>query len=454
MQSILLIDDEAKLLKIFKSMLLKNNYLVHTAANGQEARRKILENDVDVVLLDVKLPDCTGLELLEEFTSLYPEKIYIMITAYGNIENAVSAMKIGAFDYIVKPVKIQELLVVIKKAFDWLLVRKENSRLKARLNKEQIDGEMIGSSPSMKRIFEMVELVSNSNTNVLLHGESGTGKTMIAEIIHRYSRRNNLPFIPVNCAALPEQLLESELFGHVKGAFSGAISDRKGKFEAANGGTIFLDEIGETSLAFQAKLLQVTQSKTFIPVGSDTLKQVNVRIIAATNKNLKKMVEEGTFREDLYYRLNVVDIYIPPLRERKDDIVLLVHKFLEKHRKRDNVDYQISNNLMDILTNYEWPGNVRELESAIERAVVLSRNGHITIDGLPQQIRDYSLKYSNTIIDTDDNAQSLPEQLEEIEKQIILKALDESDGKYALAAKKLGISRQSLLYKIKKYFNH
>lgn len=454
MQSILLIDDEAKLLKIFKSMLSKSNYLVHTAANGQEARRKILENEVDIVLLDVKLPDCTGLDLLEEFTSIYPEKIYIMITAYGNIENAVTAMKMGAFDYIVKPVKIQELLVVIKKAFEWLHVKKENSKLKAKLNKNQIDNKMIGTSASMKRIFEIVERVSETDSNILLHGESGTGKTMIAEIIHKYSKRNNSPFVPVNCAALPEQLLESELFGHVKGAFSGAVSGRKGKFEAANGGTIFLDEIGETSLAFQAKLLQVTQNKTFMPVGSDTLKQVNVRIIAATNKNLKKMVEEGTFREDLYYRLNVVDIYIPPLRERKDDIVLLVHKFLEKHRKRDNINYQISDNLMNILINYDWPGNVRELESAIERAVVLSRDGHLTFSGLPQQIQDYALKYNNIKTESFDNEQSLPEQLEEIEKRIILKALDESHGKYSLAAKKLGISRQSLLYKIKKYFNH
>lgn len=454
MKNILLIDDEAKLLKIFKSMLSKNNYHVNTAANGQEARRKIAECDADIVLLDVKLPDCTGLELLEEFISYYPEKIYIMITAYGSIENAVSAMKMGAFDYIVKPVKFQELLVVINKAFEWLRVKEENNQLKAKLKINQVNDEMIGQSPSMKRIFEFIERISESTSNVLLHGESGTGKTMIAEIIHNYSKRNNLPFIPVNCAAVPEQLLESELFGHVKGAFSGAISDRKGKFEAANGGTIFLDEIGETSLSFQAKLLHVTQNKTFIPVGSDKLKRVNVRIIAATNRNLKKMVDKGTFREDLYYRLNVVDINIPPLRERKDDIILLIHKFLEKHRKKNNVDYQISDNLINVLVNYDWPGNVRELESAIERAVILSKDGYLTFDGLPQQIQDAAPRYDETLSERSDQEQTLPEKLEEIERNIILKALDDSNGKYALAARKLGISRQSLLYKIKKYFNH
>lgn len=453
MGNILLVDDETKLLKIFKSLLAKHNYTVHTATNGQESRRKIAEKEVDIVILDLKLPDCTGLELLQEFISLYPEKIFVMMTAYGNIENAVAAMKAGAFDYIVKPVKIQELLIILEKAFEWLHVKEENNQLKAKLRVNQMNEDMVGSSIGMKRIFELIERVSETNANILLHGESGTGKTMIAETIHNASNRNKAPFIPVNCAALPEHLLESELFGHVKGAFSGAISERKGKFEAANGGTIFLDEIGETSLAFQAKLLQVTQNKTFIPVGSDELKQVNVRIIAATNKDLPKMVEEGLFREDLYYRLNVVDIFIPPLRERKDDILLFVHRFLEKHRKKDQIDYQLSDHLMEILVNYDWPGNVRELESAIERAVVLSRGGHLSLDSLPQQIQDNVLKNNLSSTESTNSGQTLPEQLEAIEKRIILKALDESLGKPASAAKKLGISRQSLLYKTKKYFN-
>src|SRR5690625_2559627 len=451
MKRIMLVDDEPKLIKIFKSMLSKKGYIVHTATNGQEARKKIVELDVNIIFLDLRLPDCTGLELLEEFSSYYPEKIYIMMTAYGNIENAVSAMKAGAFDYIVKPAKINEILIIIEKAFKWINVNKENRELKAKLQVNEMNEEIIGSTPAMKRIFEMIERVSSTNTNVLLQGESGTGKTMVAEIIHNYSKQNGLTFIPVNCAALPEQLLESELFGHIKGAFSGAVSNRMGKFEAANGGTIFLDEISETSLAFQAKLLQVTQSKTFIPVGSDKLKQVNVRIIAATNKDLQKMVNEGDFREDLYYRLNVVDIHIPPLRERKDDILILINMFLKKHGEKNKINYQLSDSILNLLVYYSWPGNVRELESAIERAVVLSRDGHLSLDGFPQQIQDFANQYSH--MDTLNKEQSLPERLEAIEKRIILEALDQSSGKLASAAKTLGISRQSLFYKTKKYFN-
>jgi two-component system NtrC family response regulator len=275
---------------------------------------------------------------------------------------------------------------------------------------------------------------------------------MIAETIHKLSDRSHAPFIAVNCASIPEQLLESELFGHEKGAFTGAAAARKGKFLAASGGTIFLDEIGEVTPAFQAKLLQVTQSKTFIPVGSDALKHADVRIIAATNRNLRKMVEEGTFREDLFYRLNIVDIYVPPLRERKDDIPMFVHKFLERHRKRYGRDYQVSGELMRILTSYHWPGNVRELENAIERAVVLAQDPQLSIDDFNKEIREatYEPGESASLLESD---KTLPEHMEDIEKQLILKALDEALGQQSVAAKKLGISRQSLLYKMNKFFS-
>ncbi len=451
MKNILLVDDEPKLIKIFKSMLSKQNYQVHTATNGQEARKRISEIKIDIVFLDLRLPDCTGIELLKEFSSYYPEKVYIIMTAYGNIENAVSAMKAGAFDYIIKPVKINELLVVIEKAFEWIRIKNENNELKVKVQENEINEKIIGSSPAMKRIFEMVHRVAITNTNVLLQGESGTGKTMIASMIHKQSKRNGLPFIPVNCAALPEQLLESELFGHVKGAFSGAISNRMGKFEAADGGTIFLDEISETTLAFQAKLLQVTQNKTFMPVGSDTLKSVNVRIIAATNQNLKSLLSKGSFREDLYYRLNVMDIFLPPLRDRKDDILLLASQFLKKHKLKNQIDYKMTDSIKLILTHYPWPGNVRELESAIERAVVLARDGYLSLDGFPHQIQEFAQQFNKQDLINDEH--TLPERLEMMEKQIILEALDQSSGKPALAAKVLGISRQSLLYKTKKYFN-
>lgn len=427
---------------------------MYTAANGQEARRKISEqDDVGIVFLDLKLPDCSGLDLLQEFISLYPTKVFIMMTAYGNIENAVLAMKTGAFDYIVKPVKLQEIIVVIEKALEWIKIKEENLMLKEKLKKTEQHDELLGTSKVMKQILLLIERVSATNANVLLEGESGTGKSMIAETMHKLSDRSSAPFIPVNCASIPEQLLESELFGHEKGAFTGAVTTRKGKFEAANGGTIFLDEIGEITPAFQAKLLQVTQNKTFIPVGSDSVKQVDVRIITATNRDLKKMVEEGMFREDLFYRLNIVDIYIPPLRERKDDIPLLVEKFLDKHRKRYERNYQVSAELMRVLISYNWPGNVRELENAIERAVVLCQGENLSIDDFQREIRD--TKYEPSIaMSLNKRDQTLPEQMEEIEKQLILKALDEALGQQSTAAKKLGISRQSLLYKMNKFFTN
>ncbi|MEC1716946.1 sigma-54 dependent transcriptional regulator [Schinkia azotoformans] len=454
MKSILIVDDETKLLKIFQTSLSKKNYHILTAANGQEARRKVSEfEEINIVFLDLKLPDCSGLDLLEEFVSLYPSKIFVMMTAYGNIENAVLAMKAGAFDYIVKPVKLQEIIVVIERAIEWLKIKEENQILKEKLEKAEQSGELLGTSKAMKQIHLLINRVAATDANVLLEGESGTGKSLIAETLHKLSDRSHSPFIPVNCASIPEQLLESELFGHEKGAFTGAVSARKGKFEAANGGTIFLDEIGEITPSFQAKLLQVTQSKTFIPVGSDSIKQVDVRIVVATNRDLKKMVEEGLFREDLFYRLNIVDIYVPSLRERKDDIPLLVEKFLDRHRKKYGRNFLASSEIMRILMSYHWPGNVRELENAIERAVVLCQGEHLSLDDFQREIRETNIEPS-VFGNMKEQNKTLPEQMEDIEKQLILKALDEALGQQSVAAKKLGISRQSLLYKMNKFFPH
>jgi DNA-binding NtrC family response regulator len=450
MKNILLVDDESKILKILKSSLSKQGYTVYTAANGQEARKKITEIPASLVFLDMKLPDASGLELLQEFIGLYTNKVYIMMTAFGNVDNAVSAMKAGAFDYMVKPVKLTELVVIIEKAFEWLGVREENKLLKEQLQQSEIFGGLVTSSAKMKNILNLVERVSTTEANILIQGESGTGKTKIARMIHMLSDRKQAAFIPVNCAAIPESLLESELFGHEKGSFTGAVSSRKGKFEAANGGTIFLDEIGEISPAFQAKLLQVTQDKTFMRVGSDVLRTVDVRIICATNRDLKKLVEEGKFREDLYYRLNIVDITIPPLRERKEDIPLLVEKFLEKYRNKHQKNYKANRELLNYLMEYHWQGNVRELENAIERAVVLCNGDLLTIEDFPREIR--AMK-NEGIIDFEEDNIPLPEILDEIERKYILKALDESLGQHAKAARRLGISRQSFLYKMNKYFS-
>ncbi|MGO4886591.1 sigma-54-dependent transcriptional regulator [Anaerobacillus sp. MEB173] len=451
MNELLLVDDESKLLRIFQASLTKKGYLVSTAANGQEARRKMAESNAKVVFLDLKLPDATGLDLLQEFSALYPDKVYVIMTAYGDVENAVTAMKTGAFDYIVKPVKLNELIVVIEKAFEFLRMKEENIRLKEQLRDSESSDELLGVSSEMKEIFELVKRVSQTNASILLQGESGTGKTMIAKLLHKYSDRHNRPFVSINCAAIPEQLLESELFGHEKGSFTGAVASRKGKFEAANHGTLFLDEIGEITPAFQAKLLQAVQDKEFMRVGSDEIRNVDVRIITATNRNLKQMVDEGKFREDLYYRLNVIDIYIPPLRERSDDIPLLIGKFLERYRQKMNRSFTLSPDLTQRLMSYSWPGNVRELENVIERAVILCRGEELSVDDFPREIRE--MKNSFLHKPELDDEKTLPEQLEEIEKQLILKALDEGLGQPASAAKKLGISRQSLLYKMNKYFS-
>jgi DNA-binding NtrC family response regulator len=455
MKSILLVDDEIKLLRILHSSLKKKGYTVHTAVNGAEARKKINEKVIDVVFLDLMLPDTTGLELLQELAPLYPQKKFIMMTAYGNIESAVTAIKAGAFEYIVKPAKLDEIVIVIEKAYEWLEMKEENQILKEQLKKIESTGVPIGTSPAMKRILQLVERVANTDATVLLEGESGTGKSMIARSIHSLSTRSKAPFISVNCAAIPEQLLESELFGYEKGAFTGATESRQGKFEAANEGTIFLDEIGEITPSLQAKLLQITQEKSFMRLGSNKMKQVDVRIISATNRNLKKMVDQGMFREDLYYRLNIVDIDIPPLRERRDDIPILIEEFLDKHRLRNNKDYRVSSELMNILLDYHWPGNVRELENALERAVVLCRYDHLSIEDFPREIREVKQDASMSASHGLDNyhpSKPLPEYMEEIEKNVILQALEESYGQAASAARKLGISRQSLLYKMNKYF--
>ncbi|MDQ0337404.1 DNA-binding NtrC family response regulator [Caldalkalibacillus uzonensis] len=451
MRRLLIVDDEVKLLRILKGALQKKGYRVETAATGAEARRKMAAQPADIVFLDLMLPDVSGLELLEEWVSLYPHKFYIMMTAYGDIESAVSAMKAGAFDYMVKPVQLDNIQLVIDKACEWLQMKEENRQLREKL-KSLESAPLVGTSPAMKSIIQLVERVANTDANVLIQGESGTGKSMIARLIHLWSGRQNGPFISVNCAAIPEQLLESELFGYEKGAFTGATTSRPGKFEAADGGTIFLDEIGEVNPALQAKLLQVTQDKTFMRLGSNKTKTADVRLISASNRDLKKMVESGDFREDLYYRLNIVDIHIPPLRERREDIPVLVETFLNKQRHKNGIDYSISPELMNVLTEYDWPGNVRELENAIERAVILCRNHQLSVEDFPREVRERKDEPSSLPPISLKKDKSLPELLEEMEKQLIMQALDETGGKVAEAARKLGISRQNLFYKMNKYF--
>jgi DNA-binding NtrC family response regulator len=451
MKTILLIDDEEKLLRILQSSLEKKGFKVNVSTTGQGARQKISEHPADIVFLDMMLPDTTGLDLLHEFVPLYPNKVFIMMTAYGNVESAVIAMKAGAFDYITKPAKLDEILIVAERAFEWIGMKQENLQLKEKLELNDSKANVLGVSSAMQNILQLIERVSNTSATVLLEGESGTGKSMLARKIHQMSDRMQAPFISVNCAAIPDQLLESELFGYEKGAFTGASTSRAGKFEAAEGGTIFLDEIGEISSSLQAKLLQVTQEKSFMKLGSNTQKHVDVRIIAATNRNLSQLVKKGDFREDLYYRLNIVDIRIPSLRERIEDIPLLIEQFLESYRKLNQRDYHISKELIQVLIEYPWPGNVRELENAIERAVVLSRDEKLSIEDFPREIRESRLKDIH-ILESEilDPLKPLPDRIDKFEKQIIIEMLKETEGP-AAAARKLGITRQSLLYKMNKY---
>ncbi|MGG3471274.1 sigma-54 dependent transcriptional regulator [Neobacillus pocheonensis] len=452
-KNLLFVDDEIRLLRALSLSFRKKGYQITIAANGQEARKRIQENNVDIVFLDLNLPDANGLDLLDEFSSLYPEKVFIIMTAYGDVESAVSAMKAGAFDYIVKPAKLDEIELIINKAYNFIGMKRENMHLKERLKHLEVGKGFISTSVEMKQIYHMIERVSTTDATILLHGESGTGKSMIARMVHDLSERKLGSFIAVNCAAIPEHLLESELFGYEKGAFTGATASRAGKFEAAQNGTIFLDEIGEVPLSLQAKLLQVVQEKSFMRLGSNQLKQVDVRIITATNRNLKQMVQEGKFREDLYYRLNIVDLHVPGLRERKDDIPYLIEEFLEKHRSKMKRNYQVSSQLMKILIGYEWPGNVRELQNAVERAVVLCNGEDLSIQDFPREIQE-SMQSQPIPTLVPDKSKTLPEQLEEIERQIIIHAIEENHGQISSAARELGVSRQRLLYKMNKYLEH
>lgn len=450
-KKILLVDDEIKLLEILCGSLQRKGYQIHTAANGEEARALLSKVPIDIVFLDIMLPDTTGLDLLEEFSKRYPDKVYIMMTAVANVQSAVTAVKTGAFDYLVKPAKLDEILLTIGKAIEWQEIKQENSKLRSELRNVESSFDSLGESVGMKHLFPLIQRVSGTDASILLGGESGTGKSMIALLIHKLSDRNQAPFVAVNCAAIPDQLLESELFGYEKGAFTGATSNHKGKFEAAHGGTIFLDEIAEIKPALQAKLLQVTQEKTLMRLGSNEVKEVNVRIIAATNKPLKRLVENGSFREDLFYRLNIVDIEIPPLRERKEDIPLLVETFLSRHRQKNSIDYQLGQGVLDVLTAYNWPGNIRELENAIERAVALCQNGEIALLDFPGDVRKQSSVPEDPEHPVFDRDKSLPDQMEEIEKAFILWALQQTDGQAAAAARILKITKQSLAYKLHKF---
>lgn len=441
---ILIVDDEAVMRNTMSDWFGEKGYDVHPVCNGMEAIEKVKREPFNVAFVDMKMPGLDGIEALEAIKRINPDITVIIMTAYATIETAIISTKKGAYDYLVKPFSLDEAELRVKKIVKYQELVAENILLRQQLEERYSLKNMIGKSQQMKDVLELVEKIADSNSTVLIQGASGTGKEVIARLIHLKSLRREKAFIAANCAAIPRELLESELFGHEKGAFTGATFAKKGRFELANGGTLFLDEVGEMSLNAQIHLLRVLQEREFRRVGGAELIKVDVRIIASSNKNLEQAVKEGKFREDLFYRLNVIPIYLSKLKERKEDIPLLIDHFLTKYGLESGRGKKsVSKETLDLLMNYGWPGNIRELENVIERAVILCKDKIIRPEYLPQNIKKEPKREPSIFIPD--------KQLEDVEKQYIYEVLKENNWNKSKSAKILGIERMTLYKKIKKY---
>jgi two-component system NtrC family response regulator len=446
---ILIAEDEKTQRDLLEGFLKKEGFSVEAASDGRQAIEKIEGNFFDIVLLDYKMPELDGLQTLREIRGRFPDLPVVMMTAYGTVETAVASMKEGAIDYLTKPIDLDELLLIIRKVLERSSLIRENRDLKSRLQERYTFQNIIYGSPKMEEVMGLVARVAPSQATVLIRGESGTGKELVANAIHYASARSEKPLIKVSCSAIPETLLESELFGHEKGSFTGAIQKRVGRFEEADGGTIFLDEIGELSASTQVKLLRVLQEREFQRLGSNLTLKTDERVIAATHRNLEEAMKKNLFREDLYYRLNVISILLPPLGERKEDIPLLLDHFLKKYSEINQKKiHDFSKEARTILLRHPFPGNVRELENLIERAVVLCRGEVITTQDLPFHLQEGP---SEKQWGFSGKTKTLPDSLEEIERDLIVKALHQHQGVQTRAAESLGISERVLRYKIKKY---
>ena len=452
---ILVIDDELSMRELLEYMLSKEGYAVTCAQNGSEAISLLKKNDFDLLLCDIRLGDMSGLEVLKASKEKKAASVVIMISAYASTETAVEAMNDGAYDYVPKPFNNDELMETVAKALELRTIEQEKEILDSELKKNLHFDMIVGNSPAMQHIYKLVRQVSKTKTNVLITGESGTGKELIARAIHQESDRKDKPFVVINCGGIPESLMESELFGHKKGAFTGATHDKQGLFQDAHTGTIFLDEIGELSLPIQVKLLRAVQEKVIRPVGGNEDFAVDIRIISATNKSLEKEVIEGNFREDLFYRLNVIEVKVPPLRERKTDLRTLAQHFLEKYATEMGKEItKFSSYALDLLNKYDFPGNVRELENLLERSVALSTTNIVLPDSLALSVhkRRWIEGIRDRRFDLDEVAKgvALDTILEEIERAYLKKALDCSQGNKNKAADLLGISFRSLRYRLDK----
>lgn len=443
---VLVVDDEQSMCDFMEIMLSKEGYLVETSVSGSEAIQKATSNNYDLIIADLMMPEISGLELLKKIKKGRPDQDFIVMTAFASVDSAIEAMKEGALDYITKPFKVDEIKLVIEKSISRKKLKAENKILKEQLKRNSSLDNFIGQSEEIISLKELVMKVSATDSTVLIQGESGTGKDLIAKAIHASSVRALGPFVTINCAALPESLLESELFGYKKGAFTGAIKDKQGLFKVADGGTFFLDEVGNTSPGIQMKLLRVLEDKTITPVGDTKPVEVDIRLIAATNSDLEEEVKAGKYRSDLFYRLNVIPIYIPPLRERTEDIPILANHFVSKYCRRNNVELKtLSPEAMEALQKYDWPGNVRELENCIEQAILLSRGESIEISDFRSRITEDRRR---SIV-----SKEVPETptLESIEKAYIYYIMNQTSGRKSRAAKLLGIDSSTLYRKLQRY---
>jgi two-component system response regulator AtoC len=451
-EQILVVDDEEDLRQAIVEILTVDGFDVRGVASAEEALEMLSQTPFDVLITDNNLPGKSGVELLEETLSRYPETVGIVITGFGTIETAVHAIKKGAYDYLSKPFKLVELSIMVRKGLKERTLRFENQYLRSQLKNKYAFDNIIGTGRGMARIFDLIDSVAGLNSTVLIQGETGTGKELIAKAIHFNSPRKDQKMVSINCGAIPENLLESELFGHVKGAFTGAVQNRVGRFEQGNNGTIFLDEIGSMPQSLQVKLLRVLQEREFERVGGNTNIKVDVRIIAATSSNLESMVKEGTFREDLYYRLNVIPLFLPPLRERREDVPLLIQRFVSQFCETHRLEMKtVSPQVMKALMAYEWPGNVRQLENIVERMVALtgSRTAILPAD-LPPEIQYGDALCSSTAIEIPEEGINFTNIVVDMERELILQGLRKANGNKKLAAKLLNLKRTTLIEKIKR----
>jgi len=450
-KSILIIDDEENIRKYLGRALAKDGFDVFTAEYGKEGLNLLVRKHIDIVLLDLNLPDINGLDVLKEIKEVDVQSVIIIITAYGDITSAVEAMRLGAYDYLTKPFDIEDIKIVINKAFKIIGLEDRIEGLRRQVDRFQ-EGELITRSRKMNDLLEFVNRIAKASTTVMIYGETGTGKELIADLIHKKSPRASKPFVPIDCTSLPENLLESELFGHEKGAFTGAVGLKKGLFQVANEGTVFLDEIGELHLTLQSKILRVLETKSFRRVGGERYLETDVRIVAATNRNLKQLIDEKRFRSDLFYRLNVVPIDLPPLRERKEDIFPLIEYFVEFFNKKIGRNISnVSNKALNLLIDYDWPGNIRELKNVIEHMVIMSKGNVIGMQNLPTEIRsiDKDVGFrSGDLIENDseimpDYRKTKRALIEGFERNYLKKLLEKNDWNISQSAREIKMHRSS-----------